>query len=106
VLTLQLGRVREPWADALPVLLIAFFVAIVPGVLGFGLLILDDAARWGTLVFSIAHALLAFHRLSTTPVNPMFPMMRIVFDAFIIATLLCPVITRRFQYRALQLNLR
>lgn len=106
LLTFQLGLVRESWTDALPVLLIAFFVAIVPGVLGFGLLILDDAARWGTLVFSIAHALLAFHRLSTAPVSPTLPTMRIVFDAFIIAILLCPVIRRRFQDRALQLNLR
>ena len=105
LLVFQLPRITERWTDAVPALSIMFLVIIVPGVLGFGLLVLDNSARWGTLAFSIIHAMLAWRRFSGSPVHPMMPIIRIAFDAFIIAVLIRPAIVRRFIHRQIQLKL-
>lgn len=105
LLVFQLPSLRASWTDAVPALSISFFLAIIPGVLGFGLLILDEAARWGTVAFSAAHAVLAWHRISITSVDPILPAFRIALDMFIIITLIHPVIVHRFRDRPLRLNL-
>lgn len=105
VIISQLPRITEHWTDALPAVAICALIASIPGVLGFGLLLLDNAARWGTLVFSVAHALLAWHRISISVSHPALPAIRIVFDAFIIAALVRPAITRRFIPSRVQLEL-
>lgn len=105
VLVCQLPQITERWTDAVPALSIAFFMATVVGVLGFGLFLLDNAARWGTLIFTIAHSLLAWHRISIGLVDPTLPFIRIVFDALIITALVHPASVRRFSHRPVRLNL-
>lgn len=105
ILVFQLPRIKESWTDALPAVAICMLIAAIPGVLGFGLLLLDNAARWGTLVFSVAHALLAWRRISIGAVPPTLPLIRIALDAFIIAALVRPAIIRRFTPSSLRLKL-
>jgi len=105
LLIFQLPRITEHWTDALPAVAICALIALIPGALGFGLFLLDNAARWGTLVFSIAHALLAWRRISIGVVHPTHPFIRIAFDAFIIAALVRPTIIRRFMPSRVELKL-
>jgi hypothetical protein len=105
LLLFQLPRITEHWTDALPAVAICTLIALIPGVLGFGLFLLDNAARWGTLVFLIAHALLAWRRISISVVPPTLPVIRIALDAFIIAALLRPAIIRRFIPSRVELKL-
>jgi hypothetical protein len=105
LLVFQLPRITERWTDALPAVAICTLIALIPGVLGFGLFLLDNAARWGTLVFSAAHALLAWRRISVGVVHPTLPVIRIAFDVFIIAGLARPAIIRRFIPTRVELKL-
>lgn len=105
ILIFQVPRITEHWTDALPAVAICSLIALIPGVLGFGLFLLDNAARWGTLVFSVAHALLAWHRISLGGIHLTLPTIRIAFDAFIIAALARPAIIRRFIPSRVQLEL-
>jgi len=105
IIVFQLPRITEPWTDALPAVAICALIASIPSVLGFGLFLLDNAARWGTLVFSVAHALLAWHRISTGVTRPTLPLIRIAFDAFIIAALMRTAIIQRFTPSRVQLKL-
>ena len=86
-LTWQLPRITESWKYALPALLLCYGIAVVPAVLGVGLVLRDNAARVATIVFSISHALLTVEFLRHSPL-PAFSVLRIVVDITIIA-LLC-----------------
>ena len=64
LMTWQLPRITESWKYAVPALIMCYAVAALPAVLGFGIVLRDEAARVGTVIFSIGHALLQRRRLS------------------------------------------
>jgi hypothetical protein len=60
LITWQLPQITESWKYAVPTLIMAYMLAALPAVLGFGLFFGDDAARIGIVLFSLAHVLLTF----------------------------------------------
>ncbi len=95
-ITWQLPKITESWKYAAPALAICYLLSALPGVLGFGLLLRDEAARTGVLIFSLAHALLTCGYLSQTT-HWAFPGFRIGLDLLIIVVLLRPQVLRSFQ---------
>lgn len=94
--TWQLPRISEAWKYAVPALAICYLLSALPGVLGLGLLLRDEAARIGVLIFSLAHALLTCGYMSQAA-HWAFPGFRIGLDLFIIVILLRPQVLRSFQ---------
>lgn len=95
-LTWQLPRITEPWKYAVPALAICYLLSALPGVLGFGLVLRDEAARIGVLIFSVAHALLACGYVSHAG-QLAFPSFRVGLDLLMVVVLLRPEVLRSFQ---------
>jgi hypothetical protein len=107
VMTWQLPRITESWKYAVPVLIMSYAVCALPAVLGLGLALRDDAARIGTIIFSIAHALLNFEyiRRGLAP-HAGFTAVRIAADVLIIIALNRRAVRRAFQLSPIALHLR
>lgn len=107
VITWQLPRITESWKYAVPVLIMSYAVSALPAVLGLGLALRDDAARVGTIIFSIAHALLNFEyiRRRLAP-HAKFTALRIAADVAIIIVLNRQAVRRAFQISPIALHLR
>jgi hypothetical protein len=107
IMTWQLPQVTESWKYAVPALLMCYALATLPAVLGFGLVLRDEAARVGTVIFSIAHALLNFEyiRRGLTP-HARFTAVRIVADVVVIIALNRRAVRRAFQHSPITLHLR
>ncbi len=105
LLTWQLPEITESWKYVVPTLIMAYMLAAIPAVLGVGLFLGDDAARIGTVLFSVAHALLACAYLTRVHVWA-FPALRIGLDVVMIAILLRPQVRRAFQTSPISLHLR
>lgn len=103
----QLPRVTEPWQYAFPVLIMCFALALLPGILGFGLMLRDDAARVGTQLFSLVHGLfnLEYIRRGLAP-HPEFTAARILLDIVIILVLQRHSVRRIFELSPIRLDLR
>jgi hypothetical protein len=107
VLIRQLPLIRTPWQEAFVPLLIAFFAAVIPGVIALGLWVLDDAARYMAIFFSFLHALGNYAWISSRHVpGKLLPVGRIVLDIAIIAFLLLPSTKRAFRSTRTDLGLR
>ncbi len=106
-MTWQLPQVTESWKYAVPALIMCYALAGVPAVLGFGLVLRDQAARIGTIIFTIAHALLNFEyiRRGLAP-HARFTAVRIVADVVIIIVLNSGAVRRAFQHSPITLHLR
>ena len=94
--TWQLPQITESWKYAVPALAICYLLSALPGVLGLGLWLRDEAARIGVLIFSLAHALLTCGYMSQAA-HWVFPGFRIGLDLLIIVILLRPQVSRSFQ---------
>lgn len=107
IMTWQLPQVTESWKYAVPALIMCYALATMPAVLGFGLVLRDEAARVGTVIFSIAHSLLNFEyiRRGLAP-HPRFTTLRIVADVVIIIALNRRAVRRAFQHSPITLHLR
>jgi hypothetical protein len=107
IMTWQLPRVTESWKYAVPALIMSYGVAALPAVLGFGLALRDEAARVGTVIFSIAHALLnlEYIRRGLAP-HAELTALRVAIDVVIIVTLNRQAVRRAFQLSPIALHLR
>jgi hypothetical protein len=106
VLTWQLPQIKESWKYAVPALAICYLLSALPAVLGLGLLLRDDAARIGTLLFSLAHILLTCGTMSHTGNHWGFPAFRIGIDALMVVILLRPKVSSFFRTSPIMLHLR
>ena len=107
IMTWQLPQVTESWSYAVPALIMCYALAVVPAVLGFGLVLRDEAARVGTVIFTIAHALLNFEyiRRGLAP-HARFTAVRVVADVVIIIVLNRRAVRQAFQHSPITLHLR
>lgn len=106
VIAFQIPHIRERWIDAIPVLAICLFLASLPAVFGAGLFLLDDASRIASIVFSIAHALLSCQMIHLKWPEPgLVPILRLLFDGFVIFTLLKRSVRSRFNTPRQELHL-
>jgi hypothetical protein len=107
IMTWQLPQVTESWKYAVPALIMCYALAMLPAVLGFGLVLRDEAARVGAVMFTIAHWLLNFEfiRRGLAP-HPRFTALRLVADVVIIIALNRPAVRRVFQHSPITLHLR
>jgi hypothetical protein len=107
VMTWQLPRITESWKYAVPALIMCCALSALPAVLGFGLALRDEAARVGTVIFSIGHALLNFEyiRRGLAP-HAEFTAFRIAADVVIIIALNRRTVRRAFQLSPIALHLR
>jgi hypothetical protein len=105
--TWQLPQVTESWKYAVPALIMCYALATLPAVLGFGLVLRDEAARVGTVMFTIAHWLVNFEfiRRGLAP-HPRFTTLRLVADVVIIIALNRGAVRRAFQHSPITLHLR
>jgi hypothetical protein len=107
IMTWQLPRITASWKYAVPALIMCYGVAAMPAVLGFGLALRDEAARVGTVIFSIAHAFLnlEYIRRGLAP-HAQFTALRVAVDVVIIITLNRQAVRRAFQLSPIALHLR
>lgn len=107
VLTWQLPEITESWKYAVPALIMCYAVAALPAILGFGLVLRDDAARVGTQMFALAHALfnLEYIRRGLSP-HAEFTAARILLDIVIIMALQRRAVRRVFELSPISLHLR
>ena len=106
LLTWQLPQLTESWKYAIPALIICYGIATLPGALGFALVLRDEAARMGTIFFSVGHALLdlEYIRRGIAP-HPALTATRIAVDLLIILVLCRQPVRRQFQLTHLALHL-
>jgi hypothetical protein len=106
VIAFQIPQIRESWIDAIPVLAICLFLVCLPAVFGVGLFLLDDASRIASIIFSIAHGLMACHMIQLKwPDHAVLPILRLLFDAFVIFALLRKSVRSRFNMPRQELHL-
>ena len=107
LMTWQLPRITESWKYAVPALIMCYAVAALPAVLGFGIVLRDEAARVGTVIFSIGHALLnlEYIRRGLAP-HAELTAVRIAADVVIIIALNRRAVRRAFQLSPIALHLR
>lgn len=106
VIAFQIPDIHERWIDAIPVLAICLFLACLPAVFGVGLLLLDDASRIASVIFSIAHGLMAYQMIELKwPNHAIAPIVRLLLDAFVIFVLFRKSIRSRFKIRRQELHL-
>jgi len=107
VLIWQLPSVKPPRMEACFPVLIAFFLALIPGVIAVGLWVLDDVARFLAMMLSLLHALGNCALISTRHMGwEPLPVSRIVLDIVMIGVLLLPAMRRAFRPPAVELKLR
>ena len=100
--------IHEPWKDAFFPVVFAFLVALVPAVIALGLWVMDNAARWMCMLFTIFHffstsALL--NSLVHSPWRTGIAWLRLLLDAAILASLNLPSIRRSFRNQSAELRL-
>ncbi len=76
----------DGWVFAAPVLGMLFFLCLAPAVLAYGLWIMDDGARIGTIIFTILHAISTVVYIQHTP-GLWLPWGRLAVDGAILAYL-------------------
>ena len=102
----QLPLLKTPLSQAFIPLLIALFLACLPGFIAVGLWLVDDAARIQAILFSLFHALANLAWLSTSrPRWPLLPRARIALDFVMIVALLLPSVKRAFRPPPVRLRL-
>lgn len=106
VIMTQIPHIKSPWTEAFFPLLFMLFVAAIPGVIAFGLWVLDDSARYLAIFFSLLHGLTNYALLSTgrLPWAPR-PVGRIGLDVLILVILVSPPIKRAFKPPPIYLGL-
>ena len=98
VIASQLPHVTSPWTEAFFPILFMFLVALIPGVIALGLWVLDGAARYLAIVFSLIHGLGNYALLSNGRLPwSAWPVGRIGVDILIIGILVSPPIRRAFR---------
>lgn len=102
----QLPHVTSSWIEAFFPVLFMFFAATIPGVIAVGLWVLDDSARYLTIVFSLLHGLGNYALLSTGRLPwTVRPLGRMVMDVLIIGILVLPPIRSTFRPPPIHLSL-
>lgn len=86
----------DGWLYAAPVLLMMFFVSLLPAVFAYGLWIMDEGARVGTVIFTILHAISTVVYLQSA-LTYWRPWSRLAIDAAILAYLLLRSTRRAFR---------
>jgi len=100
-------HIHATWQEKIIVLPFTFIIAILPGVLGFGLWMLDSAARLGVIFFSLLHAISEIAYLGHAHIpSPAFTILRIVWDGIIILWLCHSSVRKAFRWQPLNLSLR
>lgn len=106
VVAFQIPHIHERWIDAIPVLAICLFLVCLPAVFGVGLFLLDDASRIASIIFSIAHGLMACQMIQLKwPDHALVPIVRLLFDGFVIFALLRKSVRSRFKIPRQELHL-
>jgi hypothetical protein len=106
VIVTQIPRITSSWTDAFFPLLFMVFTAIIPGVIAFGLWVLDDSARYFAMFFTLLHGLGNYALLSTGQLLwTARPIGRIGLDVLILGILVSPPIKRAFRPPPIHLNL-
>jgi hypothetical protein len=106
VLIRQLPLIKAPFSEALCPLLLAFFVALLPAAIAVGIWLLDEAARWWAIVFSLVHGLGNYAWMSSLNLGwQPLPTARIVLDVVMICVLLLPSTRRAFRPPQIELGL-
>lgn len=100
-------QIHATVAEKAVVLPFTFLIAILPGVLGFGLWMLDNAARLGVILFTLLHAISEIAYLSNAHVpSRAFTLVRIIWDGVMIAWLSHSSVRKAFQWQSVELSLR
>lgn len=100
-------QIHATWQEKIVVLPFTFLLAILPGVLGFGLWMLDNAARLGVILFSLLHAISGIAYLGHAHISsPAFTTLRIVWDATMILWLCHSSVRKAFRWQPVNLSLR
>jgi hypothetical protein len=87
---------QDGWLYATPVLLMMFFVSLLPAVFAYGLWIMDEGARIAIAIFTVLHAISTVVYLSGAPTY-WRPWTRLAIDAVIIAYLFLRSTRRAFR---------
>jgi len=106
LITWQLPRITEPWKYAIPALIMCYAISVLPAIFGLGLILRDEAARVGTILFTIVHMLLNFefiHRGIAPHTELTF--IRIAADLLIILVLSGKAVRCRFEFSPVALHL-
>ena len=106
VIAFQIPHIRERWTDVIPVLAMCLLLASLPAVFGVGLFLLDDASRIASIVLSIVHGLSACQMIQLKwPDHALLPILRLLFDGFVIFALLKKSVRSRFKMHRQELHL-
>lgn len=104
---IAIHQIHATSQEKIIVLPFTFFIAILPGVLGFGLWMLDNAARLGVILFSLLHAISEVAYLGNAHIpSPAFTTVRIIWDATIILWLCHSSVRKAFRWEPLNFSLR
>ncbi|HYX53063.1 MAG TPA: hypothetical protein VE783_06410 [Candidatus Limnocylindrales bacterium] len=99
-------RIHGGFAETAIVLSGCFLLALLPGVLGVGLWLLDNAARVAAVMFALLHAISEIAFLSSVHVPPRtFTWFRIFLDGAIILCLVHPGIRGAFRWKPVELSI-
>lgn len=102
-----LHRIHGGLAEKMIVLFGCFLLALLPGVLGFGLWLLDNAARVAAMIFALLHAISELAFLSSVHIpSRAFTWFRIGLDAAIILCLMHPRIRSAFRWKPVEFSIR
>jgi hypothetical protein len=101
------GQMHSRWVDAAFPLAFALLVTLIPGVVAFGLWVMDSAARVAAIVIALLHAIATVHWFS----HPLFgwqwlPPVRIAIDVAIMIAMLHPGTRRAFRQSRIVLDLK
>ncbi len=100
-------RIHSGVVEKLIVLCGCFLVALLPGVLGFGLWLLDNAARIGAVMFALLHAISEVAFLSNLHIpSRAFTWFRILLDGAIILCLIHPKVRAAFRLKPVEFSIR
>lgn len=100
-------QIHGAWAEKVIVLAGCFLLALLPGVLGVGLWLLDNAARIGAIIFALLHAISEAAFLSHVHIpSRAFTWFRILLDAAIIMALVSPQIRAAFMWKPAEFSIR
>jgi hypothetical protein len=99
-------QIHATVAEKAVVLPFTFLIAMLPGVLGFGLWMLDNAARLGVILFTLLHAISEIAYLSNAQIpSRAFTVFRIGLDVLMILCLCSPGVRTACKWQSAGLNL-
>jgi hypothetical protein len=100
-------QIHATLQEKIVVLPFTFLIAVVPAVLAFGLWMLDNAARYAVILFTLLHAISEIAYLGNAHIpSPAFTVVRITWDAAMITWLCSSGVRRAFHWQPVRLSLR